>query len=357
MTRLLTVALLASASCWAQTYANYECGATAPVRVSRDGSRLFVADTTGDHLSVFDLRDPTRPQLVAEIPVGIAPVAVQPRTRDEVWVVNQLSDSVSVVDVPSRQVVATIRVVAEPSDVVFAGGKAFVSAATRDELQVFDAVSHEPLRAIALFGKDPRALATSPDGSRVYAVVQRSGNGTTVLPAATAPPPPAPTNPGLPPAPQQAQIVRAADPQWASLVPYTLPDRDVFEVDADTLTVTRSFDRVGTTNTAIAVHPTTGALWVANTEARNLVRFEPALRGHAIDSRVTHITTGPVPTITHHDLNPGLNYALLPNPAARATALAEPFGVAVDAAAGRVYVAAHGSDRVGVLDAGTGAVL
>ncbi|MGC6488462.1 MAG: beta-propeller fold lactonase family protein [Planctomycetota bacterium] len=355
--RCVLTALLCCAPCFAQGYVNFECGATAPARVSADGSRLFVADTTGDHLSVFDLRDSARPQLVAEIPVGIAPVAVQPRTRDEVWVVNQLSDSVSVVDVPSRQVVATIRVVDEPSDVVFAGGKAFVSAATRDELQVFDATTHAALGDVDVFGKDPRALATSPDGSKVYAVIQRSGNGTTVLPASVAPTPPPPTNVTLPAAPQQGLIVRADDPQWASHVPYTLPDHDVAEIDVASQTVTRYFDAIGTTNTAIAVHPTTGALWVANLDARNLVRFEPALRGHAIDSRVTEVTTGAAPTVTHYDLNPGVDYSQLPNPSALATALAEPFGVAVDAAGGRIYVAAHGTDRVGVLDAATGAVL
>ena len=121
----------------AQSFTNYESGAVSPVRISLDGSRLFVVDTTGGHLSIFSLSNPAKPLLITEIPVGLAPVSVQPRTRDEIWVVNQLSDSVSVVDVPSRRVVATLRVVDEPSDVVFAGGMAFVTAATTDKLHVF----------------------------------------------------------------------------------------------------------------------------------------------------------------------------------------------------------------------------
>lgn len=334
----------------AQSFVDYESGPVAPLRLSPDGSRLFVADTVGGHLNVFDLRDPSQPFLFAEIPVGLDPVAVHPRTRDEVWVANLLSDTVSIVDVAARRVVATLRVVDEPSDIVFAGGKAFVSAATRDEVRVFDAATRAPLGTIPIFGKDPRALAVSPDGARVYAVVQRSGNGTTILPAAVAPPPPPPTNPALPAAPQQGLIIRADDPAWASAVPYSLPDHDVAEIDVASLTVTRWFDAVGTTNTGVAVHPVTGELWVANTDARNLVRFEPNLRGHAIDSRLTRITTGGSPTVTPFDLNPGLDYATLPNAAAKAVALAEPFGVAIDAAAGLVYVAAHGTDRVGVVD-------
>ena len=345
---VVLASLVVGASAVAQSFVNFESGPVTPMRVSADGTRLFVADTLGGRVNVFDLRDPSQPFLIAEIPVGLEPVSVNPRTRDEVWVVNLLSDSVDVVSVPERRVIATIRVVDEPSDVVFAGGKAFVSAATTDEVEVFDAATRAPLGTVALFGKDPRALAVSPDGSRVYAVIQRSGNGTTILPAGTQAPPAA--GPGLPAAPAQGIIVRADDPLWAANIPYTLPDNDVAQIDVATLTVTRYFKAVGTTNTAIAVHPTSGDLWVANTEARNLVRFEPNLRGHAIDSRVTKITTGASPVVTPFDLNPGVNYGLLPNAAALTNALAEPFGVAIDAVASRVYVAAHGTDRVGVLD-------
>ncbi|MFN9758100.1 MAG: hypothetical protein ACK58X_16970, partial [Planctomycetota bacterium] len=283
---------------------NYESGPVQPLRLAPDGTRLFVADTVGGRLCVFDLRNPSQPFLLAEIPVGMEPVSVQPRTRDEVWVTNLLSDSVSIVSVPERRVIDTLRVVDEPSDVVFAAGKAFVSAATTDQIHVFDATTRASLGTVAVFGKDPRALAVSPDGSRVYAVVQRSGNGTTILPAGVPAPPP-PTNPTLPAAPAQGVIVRANDPAWASQIPFTLPDNDVAQINTATLAVTRYFPGVGTTNTAIAVHPTSGDLWVANIEARNLVRFEPSLRGHAVDSRVTKITTGATPVVTPIDLNPG----------------------------------------------------
>lgn len=353
----LSAALLIAAAVPAQSFINFESGPVAPVSVAADGSRLFVADTVGDHLSVFDLTNPSQPFLIAEIRVGLDPVSVRPRTRDEIWVVNQLSDSVSIVHVPSRRVIDTLRVVDEPSDVVFAGGKAFVTAATIDRVLVFDAVTRAPLGSIDVFGKDPRSLAVSPDGSKVYAVVQRSGNGTTTLPDSVAPAPPLPSNPALPPAPQQGLIIAADDPQWAGAVPYSLPDHDVAEIDVASQTVTRYFDAVGTTNTAIAVDPVSGELWVANIEARNLVRFEPQLRGHTIDSRVTRITIGTTPTVTPYDLNDGFDYTQLPNVAALATALAEPFGVAIDATAGEVFVAAHGSDRVGIVDVATGVVL
>ena len=155
---------MTSAGASAQSFINYESGPVNPIRISDDGSRLYIADTLGGRLSVFDLSNPDQPFLRAEIPVGMDPVSVHPRTLNEVWVANLLSDSISIVDVSAGRVVDTLRVVDEPSDVVFAGGKAFVTAATRDEVHVFNAITRAPLTVIDIFGKDPRALAVSPDG-------------------------------------------------------------------------------------------------------------------------------------------------------------------------------------------------
>ena len=136
---------MTSAGASAQSFINYESGPVNPIRISDDGSRLYIADTLGGRLSVFDLSNPDQPFLRAEIPVGMDPVSVHPRTLNEVWVANLLSDSISIVDVSAGRVVDTLRVVDEPSDVVFAGGKAFVTAATRDEVHVFNAITRAPL--------------------------------------------------------------------------------------------------------------------------------------------------------------------------------------------------------------------
>lgn len=347
------VPLLLSAAAAAQGFVNYESPLVAPLRLSADGTRLFAAHTADNRLCVYTLANPSQPVLLQEIPVGLEPVAVAARTNDEVWVVNHLSDSVSIVSLSQGRVIATLTVGDEPSDVVFAGGKAFVTAATIDTVHVFDAATRASLGTVAIFGKDPRNLAVNAAGTKVYAVVQRSGNGTTTIPNQAQS---APTNGSLPAAPNTAKIVRADDPAWAAQIAFTLPDNDVVEIDVATQTVSRNFRAVGTTNTGIAVNTITGDLWVANTEARNLVLFEPVLKGHAIDSRITRITTGASPVVTPIDLNPGINYAVLPNNAALGTALSEPYGVAIDAAAGRMYVAAQGTDRIGVLD-GSGNVV
>src|SRR5436190_21587129 len=109
------------------SYVKFEGKQTMPLRLSSDGTRLFVVNTPDARLSVFDMTQPSNPRLVAEIPVGIEPVSVNPRSNDEVWVVNEVSDSISIVSVSQRVVVDTLYVKDEPADVVFAGGKAFVS--------------------------------------------------------------------------------------------------------------------------------------------------------------------------------------------------------------------------------------
>src|ERR1039457_6980254 len=80
-------------------FANFEEAQTNPVRLSADGTRLFAVNTPNASLSVFGVTTPSAPKLLAQIPVGLGPVSVNPRTNDEAWVVNQVSNSVSVVSV------------------------------------------------------------------------------------------------------------------------------------------------------------------------------------------------------------------------------------------------------------------
>ena len=174
--------LLAGLSLAAQSFVNFEAKQTSPVRLSPDGSRLFAVNTPDNRLSIFDVTRPQNPVLIAEIPVGLDPVSVQPLNNDEAWVVNEVSDSVSVVSVARRAVVDTLGVKDEPADVVFAGGRAFVTASRNNQVVVFDVATHAALTNIPVFGSTPRALAVSANGTRVYAAFALSGNRTTLVP-------------------------------------------------------------------------------------------------------------------------------------------------------------------------------
>lgn len=79
-------------------------------------------------------------------------------------------------------------------------------------------------------------------------------------------------------------------------VQFSLPDEDVFAIDVDSLKVKRSYSSVGTVLFGMAVRPKTDQLFVANTDAKNLTRFEghgkassTTVVGHLHESRITRI--------------------------------------------------------------------
>ncbi|MFK7991815.1 MAG: YncE family protein [Sandaracinaceae bacterium] len=418
---LLVLALPGLALGQPPSYLETEAGQVRPLAMSADGNTLYAVNTPDARLEIFDLTG-ALPVHTQSVPVGLQPVAVAVESASRVWVVNHLSDSVSVVDVsasPAR-VVRTLLVGDEPRDIVFAGpsrSRAFITTAHRGQnapsprgeyategvgradVWVFnaaalgDGLGGDPVTIVRLFGDVPRALAVSPDGTRVYAAVFLSGNRTTALPEGVVcdgGPTVGPcttegtTYPGGLPAPvtnhagvrgpEVGLIVQfrdgawrdELDRDWSAGVRFDLPDEDVFEIDAmaATPTSTRQFSGVGTVLYGMAVHPTSGALYVANTEANNAVRFEgpgtyvretgarpglPAtVRGHLHQARITVIDDG---TVTPHPLNPHIDYDAEDVPDdIRWRTISTPTSVAFAADGTRVYVTALGSSAIGVLD-------
>jgi len=346
-------------------FVNFEGAQTNPIRISADGTRLFAVNTPNATVSVFDLTQPSSPTLIAEIPVGIEPVSVNINPNvagnNEAWVVNQVSGTVSVVSVSQGIVTATLYAPPEPADVVFAGnGLAFVSVARGNLINVYNASTKALVKSIPLAGEEPRALAASANGATVYVAFALSGNQTTIVSDSKAPAQPLPStipggNPNLPPPPQVGLIIAATDPTWSSVIKYTVPDNDVAAINTSTLAVTNYYPHLGTINLGLAVNPQTGYLYVANTDALNLVMFETALNGHFVNNQITSVnpTNGQTQI---WDLNPGINYAQLPNPAALSTALAIPASLVFEPAGRYLYVAAFGTDRVAVFDTTTGTV-
>jgi DNA-binding beta-propeller fold protein YncE len=316
------------------SYVNFETIPNRSLALSADGATLFAANTPAGRLEIFAV---TPQGLVPRggVQVGLDPIAVAVRTPTEVWVVNHLSDSVSIVDLsgPAPRVVQTLLVGDEPRDIVFAGPqrrRAFITAARRGQqhpanisqelltpgqgradVWVFDALAlgtrlgGQPLTILRLFGDKPGGLATTPDGTTVYAGIFNSGNETTVIsqesvcgPLQDTPPcmRPGGMMPGGVPGPNVDQVNGAPGPligtivkferpsgawrdvlgrDWRNAVRFRLPDRDVFEIDAMATPPAqrRSFAHVGTLNAGMAVHPTNRNVYVANIEAINLNRF------------------------------------------------------------------------------------
>ena len=199
----------------AAAFVTFETGQVRPLALTPDGHTLLALNTPDARLEVFGVSGGDVAHLTA-VQVGLEPVAVAARTNTEVWVVNHLSDSVSVVDLSATppRVVRTLLVGDEPRDVVFAGAKdgdghftrAFITTARRGQnlpdsipanlttpgtpralVYVFDAgnlgtdLGGTPLTIVELFGDTPRALAATPDGQTVYAAVFDSGDDTTIV--------------------------------------------------------------------------------------------------------------------------------------------------------------------------------
>ncbi len=380
-----------------ENFVNFESGQVRPLALSTGGDRLFVSNTPNATLDIFSVSD-NGLALQQRVPVGLEPVAVALRNDSEVWVVNHLSDSISVVDVsrePAR-VVKTLFTGDEPRDIVFAGDNgtlAFVTAARRGQngpndqpldaalttagvdradVWVFDAeatgtsLGGAPIAVVSMFGDTPRALAASADGSQVYVAVMNSGNRTTAVGEnGIAKSGPVQSSDGDM-QPDTGLIVQFDGQRWRdendaatdlnstsydSLVPFSLPDYDVFVVAANrTPSVMASISGVGTTLFNMIENPATGSLYVSNTEALNVNRFEgpgvaaASVRGNFIRNRITVIDAD---NVQPRDLNAHLALtATVASPQQRELSIAQPLGMAVSQDGETLYVAGFGSSKV-----------
>lgn len=362
-------------------YRHFESDQVRPLALSPDGTLLFAANTPADRLEVFRFQEGRLTPLY-QVPVGMRPVAVAARSNSEVWVVNHLSDSVSIVSIGEEggRVERTLHVGDEPRDIVFAGSdqrRAFITTAHRGQnigfdpqfftpsigradVWVFDpdalgnAMGGQPVKVFNLFGDTPRALAVSADQTRVYAAVFHSGNKTTALRFPDEKDGPRVSVDGRR-APETGLIVRYENGRWLDdngnqhhdTIKFTLPDYDVFAIDADSLQEIQRYSGVGTTLYNLAVNPVDGTVYVSNTEAHNLQRYLQNARGRFVDNRITLLdgNGGVFP----RDLNKHIDYSQdLGSQAEKQAALATPNAMVVDPSGETLYVAALGSDKIGV---------
>jgi DNA-binding beta-propeller fold protein YncE/mono/diheme cytochrome c family protein len=277
------------------SYTLFEAGPVRPLALAPGGRTLVACNVPDGRLEVFGVSG-SGLRHRGSVSVGLEPVAVAFRSDAEAWVVNHLSDSVSVVALePERdgedpravgRVVHTLLVGDEPRDVIVAGpghDRVFVTTAHRGQnvpydpqltqpgvgradVWVFDAeglddtIGGTPMTILNLFCDTPRALAASPDGTQVYAAGFHTGNKTTTVfeeivtnnggvpaPFVLSPNPSKPTNLVRVPVnfegvlqPTTGLIVKYRDGKWqdeegrdwSSQVKFDLPDKDVFVIDA-----------------------------------------------------------------------------------------------------------------------------
>src|SRR5580704_891434 len=406
-----------SASSAPPSFIEFESGPVRPVAISPDGNTLFSVNIPNGTLEAYALTS-GMPVFAYPVPVGLEPVAVAARTNTEVWVTNQLSDSVSVVTLTGApHVVRTLLVGDEPRDIVLAGNpaRAFITTAHRGQQRtdpsiasvpgagdpqmttpgipradvwVFDpanlgtTVGGTPLTILSFFTDTPRALAVSPDRNTVYVAGFKTGNQTATifqqrvcpgfhpyqpctLPDGTVSPGgnPGPATDSIgEPAPEVGLIVKYNNSDghwedelsrvWDSSVRFSLPDTDVFAVNANHLTQIAAYAHVGTTLFNMVTNPVTGTLYVSNTDAVNNVRFEGpgifgghTVQGHLAEARITVISGN---AVAPRHLNKHIDYTKLAgsagfDPTAKNHSLSMPLDMAVTADGKTLYVAALGS--------------
>ena len=368
-----------------QSYVNYESGQVRPIVLSSDGQKLFAVNTPDARLEIFSVGPSITP--LASVPVGLDPVAIAEDPDGRVWVVNHLSDSISVVDVDSAEphVVQTLWVGDEPRDIVFAGTnreRAFITTAHRgqnspvdpalntpgigradvwvfDSAQLDDTPGGQPLDILTLFGDRPRPLAVSADGLRVYAGILLSGSRTTsIAPGSFTKREPTASADNVE-QPDTGLIVRNEGINWVddlgqvwnNRVPFTLPDLDVFEIDATSLAEIRRFSGVGTILFNMIVNPVTDVVYVSNFASRNHIRFagsptqaRSSVRGHLTDQQITVIDNG---VVQPRQLNKHVDFGSQNGTAAeRELSISTPLGMAVSSDGENLYVTAFGSSKV-----------
>jgi len=383
------------------SFVAFESGQVRPLAMSADKSLVFAVNTPDNRLEILRV-EYDRLTLLHSVPVGLEPVAVAVRNRNEVWVVNHLSDSISVVSLDEQKprVIKTLLVGDEPRDVVFAGknkNRAFITTAHRGQnspvdpqlktagvgradVWVFDAnntgggIGGKPLTILNLFGDTPRALAVNSDGSRVYAAVFNSGNQTTVLQGdlpngGLAKPSPHMTTSGEPAVPTGLIVkfngqdwLDAGNPLtgeapkvWNDRVRFSLPDNDVFVIDANAKIPKKitEYKGVGTTLFNMVVNPKSDKIYVSNTDSRNHIRFEGhgtnsiTARGNFVQNRITVIDDGVVKPrhlnkhIKSYDKDIGTD-------AERRLSIATPLEMAISESGKTLYVTGFGSQKIGV---------
>ncbi|HEX4119459.1 MAG TPA: hypothetical protein VH619_02430 [Verrucomicrobiae bacterium] len=381
---------------------NFEDNPVHPVALSPDATRLAVCNLPDDRLEIFDITGGF-PVSLGSVTVGLDPVTVRFRTATELWVANYVSSSISIVDLPSMRVKATLIVSNEPADVVFAGSPAlaFISCERFGLVQVVNPTNLLTVTNIAIDGKRPRALAVSPDGSTVYAAIFQSGNASTIISPGMSPilsfpradPVTFPNSPygGIDPPPNVGtNFVPAFDPslsnspppltgmivkknaagQWmddnqgnwtdfitgdaAALterVPgWDMPDHDVAVINTATFSVRYA---TGLMNLcmALGVNPATGQITVVGTDSINQIRFQPVLDG--IFVRIELALVDPA-ALTNQvlDLNPHLNYQtpLVPE-SLRDLSVGDPRAILWSSDGTRGYITGMGSGNLIIVNA------
>lgn len=390
--------LLAGASVLGQGFVNFETAPVHPVALSPDGKVLAVCNLPDARVEFFEVSVGLK--AVGSVFTGVDPVTARFAPNGELWVVNHISDSISVVDPARRVVLTTIDCFDGPQDVVFTQGKAFVSHSGVNAVIIFDAATRKRIGGMDIEGDRPKAMALSADGSEIYVAILESGNASTIITGGFSglertpqpsvvdltegphgglnPPPNFGTNfspvinPKIPATnapPRVGMIVRKQAGRWLddnkgdwtefvsgtnSFLTGRVPGWDIADHDIAVITATNGAVRYirGLMNICfdLSVNPVSGKIALIGTDAINEVRFEPVLKSIFVRSKLAMVDpVNSEAAVT--DLNPHLDYTVQTLPiSVRKQSVGDPRTIAWNSRGTRAYVAGLGSNNILMLD-------
>ena len=270
--------------------------------------QVYVANNSSGTVSVIN---GATNMVAAPVPVGTDPRAVAVNAvTGYVYVANFGSNNVSVIDGATNTVTTTIPVGTQPQAVAVNAvtGKVYVANSGSNSVSVIDGATNTVTTTVPVpVGSYPDAVAVNAVTGKVY-VANEFGNNVSVIDGAT-------------------NTIAAAVP--VGLIPDAVAvnavtgqvyvtnngTENVSVIDGATNTVTATVP-VGTNPAAVAVNAVTGQVYVANEDSNNV-----------------SVIDGATNTVT-----------------ATVTVGSTPDGVAVNAVTGQVYVANQDSDNVSVID-------
>ena len=383
-------------------YVNWEDHPIHALDISPDKTRMAISHTADNRVQLIDI-SLGYPVRLGHVKVGVDPVAVRFKDNNELWVVNNISDSISVVDFDNRHIINTLQTKDEPFDVVFAQSKAFVSCSQANQIMVFDVDNLQAAPTIIdVMAEDPRAMTVNGDGSKVYVASFESGNNTTILaggidesdgtlnfpnnpvnreasPYAGENPPPnngsgfTPSfNTDLPTPPKVSLIIKqSADGRWlddngkdwthmvsgeqadlSGRIPgWKLLDHDITVIDTASLDVSY-VSRLMNSGMAIAYNSASDKITMVGTDATNEIRYEPNLNGTFVRVKMGSVPVSNLTSPIVTDLNPHLTYqSSTVDQSLRNQSIGDPRGIIWNAAGNRAYITGMGSNNVIVVDA------
>ena len=148
------------------------------VMVSKDGSQIYTSNIGSNTISIFDRAGVANWNLTL-IPVGVGPEGfdVSPDGK-QLWTAHSRDGSVSIIDIPSKKVVATFSVQTKRSNrLKFSPDGRFVliSDLEAGELVALERATRRELKRIKV-GRGLAGILITPDSARAYAAATGDNN-------------------------------------------------------------------------------------------------------------------------------------------------------------------------------------